>query len=234
MEPTTTTTTTNPYPESSVVIDMNRKDKDNVFLDVNGSTTPQNMLLIMPDGKFKLGLCSKEDNLIETPHAIDENEEEEDSVNRRLLEAYGQALYNSPTQWDFEIGIHTSSLPYRPNELGYIRRKKFFISLLFGNMLYSILLIILERSLSPMSLMMCIVLVSDIVGVYAVTKGKLKLLSAFILVDCATIVCQSVLNFSPLFVLRLLVVLIAFRVRNEMVALQEAINSQSNARILTI
>eukprot|EP01112_Ceratiomyxa_fruticulosa_P005837 TRINITY_DN1667_c0_g1_i4.p1 TRINITY_DN1667_c0_g1~~TRINITY_DN1667_c0_g1_i4.p1 ORF type:complete len:226 (+),score=36.23 TRINITY_DN1667_c0_g1_i4:340-1017(+) len=215
---TTTTTTMTPFAENSVVIDMNRKD--NVTIDE--PTTPQNMLLVMPNGKYFLGLAPKEDSLIDMAPGgeMNEREEEEDAVNRRLLEAYGQSLYNSPTQWDFEIGIHTSGLPYRPNELGYIRRKKFFISLLFGNMIYSILLIILEHSLSPLTLMLCIVLISDMVGVYAVSKGRLRLLSAFILVDCATIVCQSVLSFSPLFVLRLLVVLIAFRVRNEMVALQ--------------
>jgi len=96
------------------------------------------------------------------------------------------------------------------------RRKKFLMSLLVADIVYCLLLISTTHALNIiLGLLICLVAI-DVLGIMGSLKDNVKLLTAFIVLSTASLIAQSVISFSPLFILRLLIVVMAFRVRSEL------------------
>ena len=90
------------------------------------------------------------------------------------------------------------------------------ISLLLSDILYCLLLLSATRDFSLFTvLLICIVLV-DLLGIVGASRDSLAILTTFIILSSASVIAQSIMAFSPLFILRILVVLMAFRVRGEL------------------
>eukprot|EP00026_Physarum_polycephalum_P016178 Phypoly_transcript_17035.p1 GENE.Phypoly_transcript_17035~~Phypoly_transcript_17035.p1 ORF type:complete len:233 (+),score=22.90 Phypoly_transcript_17035:34-699(+) len=165
------------------------------------------LVVVYPDHSLAVATTKENEHLIigkgETGEAEDNNTDEEPSFPQSLLHGA------SPSAMYMRLARYYSN-PMRT------RRRKFLISLLLSDILYCLLLLSATRDFSLFTvLLICIVLV-DLLGIVGASRDSLAILTTFIILSSASVIAQSIMAFSPLFILRILVVLMAFRVRGEL------------------
>jgi len=151
------------------------------------ATTPDNEYLVL--GKGTDALPVGDDGMIERPYTV------ENESSPRVYVRLARDYYSNPMR---------------------TRRRKFLISLLLSDILYCLLLLSATREFTLFTvLLICIVLI-DLLGIVGASRDHLAILTTFIIFSSASVIAQSIMAFSPLFILRILVVLMAFRVRGEL------------------
>ncbi|GAM16891.1 hypothetical protein SAMD00019534_000660, partial [Acytostelium subglobosum LB1] len=179
-----------------------------------------------PDGKVSLGL-----NETKFYHHTSTGEHDPNGLYAGLadpdilLQHYNQNGIPSTLQDQDHIYLESYGMydGFQNGGFETYRRKKFLVSLITCEVFYCALLMAQIMHFNSMLLMLILVILSDIMGVYAVSKNKPILLSLFVFLDGLSMFVQIISQlYSPLFLLRMIVFMIACRVRNDMVLYSSA------------
>eukprot|EP01111_Echinosteliopsis_oligospora_P013830 TRINITY_DN5062_c0_g1_i1.p1 TRINITY_DN5062_c0_g1~~TRINITY_DN5062_c0_g1_i1.p1 ORF type:complete len:207 (-),score=38.12 TRINITY_DN5062_c0_g1_i1:13-633(-) len=190
--------------------DLSEKSDKDISIDIassSSSTNPPPSILVVrqPSGKLSVAATPEGE---EKYYQLKETDYDPNNIQ---IEVYEDNNALSPTTRYFINGNSYQDDAMR------IRRRKFLISLLASDILYCLLLLSTRREFAVDVVLLIGIVLVDILGIIGTTKDHLNMLTAFIMLSSVSIVAQSVLTFSPWFVLRILVVLMAFRVRGELI-----------------
>ncbi|EFA77006.1 hypothetical protein PPL_09758 [Heterostelium album PN500] len=202
--PTTTTTNSHfPFPTPARWENSHLKDKDTIIIK-------------QPNGRISLGLNEKK-----FYHHLRTGEHDPNGLYMGLadpdilLQHYNQNGNNS-NQNDIYINEFDGFI-HSGNFESY-RRKKFLISLITCEIFYSALLMAEVLSFNPAMLMLILVIICNIIGLFSLTRNKTRIFNVFLMFNVLTIIGQILIKmFTPLFLLRLLTLMIGIRVRHEMI-----------------
>jgi len=148
------------------------------------------------------------DNLYDNNARLLPLDEDNNMGDQPLVLLEGNDSSNSPRVY-VRLGRYYSN-PMRT------RRRKFLISLLLSDILYCLLLLSATHEFSLITVLLIAIVLIDLLGIGGASRDSLPVLTTFIVFSSASVIAQSIMAFSPLFILRILVVLMAFRVRGEL------------------